>query len=218
MSPKNAQTEKIFFGPFRFAKARRKEGDDVPSPNTKLVDSKTIAAIFGVDPRRVQQLAKEGVITSTKEGHANRYDLLPTIQRYIRYLSDKANGRESVSKKDAETEGRRLEAEADLKRSKADMAAIQLKELEGKMHRSEDVEAVMTDLVYTIRSMLMALPGRLAVDVVAAQTAAEASVVIRTEVYKILEELAGYKYDPEEYARRVRDREGWGDLSDGEDE
>lgn len=29
------------------------------NPNTKLVDSKTIAAIFGVDPRRVQQLAKE---------------------------------------------------------------------------------------------------------------------------------------------------------------
>ena len=123
------------------------------NPNTKLVDSKTIAAIFGVDPRRVQQLAKEGIITATKDGHANRYDLLPTIQKYIRYLSDKANGREP-SKKDSEIEARRLEAEADLKRSKADMAALQLKELEGTMHRSEDVEAVMTDLVYNIRSML----------------------------------------------------------------
>ena len=184
------------------------------NPNTKLVDSKTIAAIFGVDPRRVQQLAKEGIITATKDGHANRYDLLPTIQKYIRYLSDKANGREP-SKKDSEIEARRLEAEADLKRSKADMAALQLKELEGTMHRSEDVEAVMTDLVYNIRSMLIALPGRLAVDVVAAQTAAE---IIRAEVYKILEELAAYKYDPEEYARRVRDREGWSDLSDDADD
>ncbi len=35
----------------------------------------------------------------------------------------------------------KLRAEADMKRSKADMAAMQLKELEGKMHRSEDVEA-----------------------------------------------------------------------------
>ena len=35
----------------------------MPSSNTnaKLVDSKTIAAIFGVDPRRVQQLAKDGI-------------------------------------------------------------------------------------------------------------------------------------------------------------
>ena len=192
---------------------------DKPTTATKqnLVDSKIIAQLFGVTTRRVQQLAQEGIISATKQGNANKYDLLPTIQRYIKHLSEKAN-RKEATKKDTETEGRRLEAEADLKRSKADMAALQLKELEGKMHRSEDVEAVMTDLVYTIRSMLMALPGRLAVDVVSAKTAAEASEVIRAEVYKVLEELAGYKYDPEEYARRVRDREGWSDLSDGEDE
>lgn len=182
-----------------------------------LVDSKTIALLFGVGTRRVQQLAQEGVISAVKKGNANRYDLLPTIQRYIKYLTEKANGREE-SKKDTETESKKLEAEADLKRSKADMAALQLKELEGKMHRSEDVEAVMTDLVYTIRSMLTALPGRLAVDVTSAASPAEASEIIRTEVYKILEELAGYKYDPEEYARRVRDREGWRDLADGEDD
>mgnify|MGYP000290864136 CR=1 FL=1 len=77
-------------------------------PNTKLVDSKTIAALFDMTPRRVQQLTKEGVITAVKEGNANRYDLLPTIQRYIRYLTAKANGREP-SKKDSEIEGRRLE-------------------------------------------------------------------------------------------------------------
>ena len=183
-------------------------------PNTKLVDSKTIAALFDMTPRRVQQLTKEGVITAVKEGNANRYDLLPTIQRYIRYLTAKANGREP-SKKDSEIEGRRLEAEADLKRSKAGIAALQLSELEGTMHRSEDVEAVMTDLVYNIRSMLVALPGRLAVDV----TGAEASEIIRTEVYKILTELAGYKYDPEVYARRVRDREGWSEqLADDSDD
>lgn len=189
----------------------------MPNPNAKLVDSKTIAALFGVTTRRVQQLAQEGIIVATKQGNANKYDLLPTIQRYIKHLTEKANGREP-SKKDAETEGRKLEAEADLKRHKADMAALQLKELEGKMHRSEDVEAVMTDLVYTIRSMLMALPGRLAMDVVRVKTAPEASEVIRAEVYKVLEELAGYKYDPEEYARRVRDREGWSEVSDGEEE
>ena len=82
----------------------------------------------------------------------------------------------------------------------------------------EDVEAVMTDLVYSIRSMLVALPGRLAVDVSSAATAAEASDIIRAEVYKILEELAAYKYDPEEYARRVRDREGWSELADDADD
>ena len=116
----------------------------MPNPtNNKLVDSKTIAALFDMTPRRVQQLTKDGVIAAVKEGNANRYDLLPTIQRYIRYLTAKANGREP-SKKDSEIEGRRLEAEADLKRSKADVAALQLKKLEGTMHRSEDVVAVQS--------------------------------------------------------------------------
>ena len=84
-------------------------------------------------------------------------------------------------------------------------------------HRSEDVEALTNDLVYTARSMIMALPGRLAMDVVQAGSANEASALIRTECYKILDELAGYQYDPEAYRRRVRDREGWSDaLADEE--
>jgi len=190
---------------------------NAPQSKQNLVDSKVIATLFGVTTRRVQQLVSEGVITATKKGNANKYDLLPTIQRYIRHLTEKANGRKE-SEKDTEAESKKLEAEADLKRSKADMAALQLKELEGEMHRSEDVEAAVTDLVYTIRSMLTALPGRLAVDVVNAASPAEASEIIRTEVYKVLEELAGYKYDPEEYARRVRDREGWRDLAGGEED
>ena len=56
----------------------------MPNTNTKLVDSKTIAALFELTPRRIQQLTKEGVISATKDGNANRYDLLPTIQKYIR--------------------------------------------------------------------------------------------------------------------------------------
>ena len=48
------------------------------------------------------------------------------------------------------------------------------------MHRSEDVEAMTNDLVYTARSMIMALPGRLAMDVVQAGSASEASALIRT--------------------------------------
>ena len=182
-----------------------------------LQNAAIIAKLFGVTDRRIQQLAKEGIIPAAQK-RPYMFDLLPTVQSYIRYLSDKANGREAKSADTAQVEMEKLRAEADMKRSKADMAAMQLKELEGKMHRSEDVEAVMTDLVYTIRSMLTALPGRLAVDVSTAGSAAEASEIIRVEVYKILDELAAYKYDPEEYARRVMDREGWSELSDSDAE
>ena len=78
-----------------------------------------------------------GVITATDAGNANSDDLLPTIQKCIRYLTAKANGRDP-SKNDAESEvepARRLRPTSNTGRT--DIAALQLKELEGAMHRSE---------------------------------------------------------------------------------
>ena len=37
---------------------------------------------------------------------------------------------------------------------------LEVQELEGKMHRSEDVKAMTDDLIYAVRSALNAMPGR----------------------------------------------------------
>lgn len=186
------------------------------NPKQNLQSTDIIAKLFDLDVRRVQQLAKEGILPAASQ-RPYKFDLLPTVKAYIRYLRDRANGKETKTADTVKAEADKLRAEADLKQSKAKIAELQLKELEGKMHRSEDVEALTNDLVYTARSMIMALPGRLAMDVVQAGSANEASALIRTECYKILDELAGYQYDPEAYRRRVRDREGWSDaLADEE--
>lgn len=186
------------------------------NPKQNLQSTDIIAKLFDLDVRRVQQLAKEGILPAASQ-RPYKFDLLPTVKAYIRYLRDRANGKEAKTADTVKAEADKLRAEADLKQSKAKIAELQLKELEGKMHRSEDVEALTNDLVYTARSMIMALPGRLAMDVVQAGSANEASALIRTECYKILNELAGYQYDPEAYRRRVRDREGWSDaLADEE--
>lgn len=186
------------------------------NPKQNLQSTDIIAKLFDLDVRRVQQLAKEGILPAASQ-RPYKFDLLPTVKAYIRYLRDRANGKEAKTADTVKAEADKLRAEADLKQSKAKIAELQLKELEGKMHRSEDVEALTNDLIYTARSMIMALPGRLAMDVVQAGSANEASALIRTECYKILDELAGYQYDPEAYRRRVRDREGWSDaLADEE--
>ena len=186
------------------------------NPKQNLQSTEIMAKLFELDPRRVQQLAKEGVLPAASQ-RPYKFDLLPTVKAYIRYLRDRANGKEAKTADTVKAEADKLRAEADLKQSKSKIAELQLKELEGKMHRSEDVEAMTNDLVYTARSMIMALPGRLAMDVVQAGSANEASALIRAECYKILNELAGYQYDPEAYRRRVRDREGWSDaLTDEE--
>ena len=63
-------------------------------------------------------------------------EALPTIK----YLSDKANGREK-KEATAKLEEDKLRAEAEIKQAKAQQAKMELKELQGKLHRAEDVEA-----------------------------------------------------------------------------
>ena len=176
-----------------------------------LQSAEVMGKLFGITPRYVRMLTGDGVLTAVKVKNKNMYDLLPTVQTYIRYLTVKAEEKAKNSD-DVQAESDKLKAEADLKRYKADMAKMQLKELEAEMHQSEDVEAMTNDLIYTIREKIEALPDRLASDVVGTSNANEVSVLIRSECYKLLSELAGYQYDPAAYKRRLRDNKRRGDL------
>lgn len=73
-----------------------------------------IASLFGVTVRRVQQLTQEGIISTAKTKEGNRYELAPTIQRYVKYLSDKAYGK-SKSEKEAELREQKLQERSPLR-------------------------------------------------------------------------------------------------------
>ena len=182
------------------------------------VDTKIIATLFGLTARRIQQLTQDGILKTEQVGKQRRYDLLDTVRRYIAYLQEKCNSK-GGSKDDTENESRKIKADADLKATKAAIAEMELQELTGEMHRSEDVEAMTTDLVYTIRGMLLALPGRLAIDLATIDKPAEISERVKQEVHTILQELSNYTYDADAYKKRVRERQGWGELmKDADDE
>ncbi|NBH27658.1 protoporphyrinogen oxidase [Lachnospiraceae bacterium] len=173
--------------------------------NVKLITSKEVARIVGIAERTVQTLAKEGYLTYQKSGQYNRYNLYEVVQEYMSYQAQKED------RTFASLEEKKLHEETRLKKAKADVAELELNELRGNLHSAEDVEMITTDMVLFVRSGLLSLPGRLAVDVAEAKDAAEASEIIKNEVCNLLEELANYEYDPEEYRRRVRDRKGWMD-------
>ena len=162
------------------------------------VSTKEIALILGVTARWIQQLTQDGIFSTI--GGRNRYSLAKTIQAYVKYRA---------AKEPSATETERLEAELSIKKANAIIKVLEAKELQGKMHRSEDVAAITEDFVFTIRGMMLALPGRLAVDVIHAQDPAEAAELIRKEVYAIMDELSNYQYDPQKYEERVRERRNW---------
>ncbi len=172
------------------------------------VTTTELAAILGVTARRIQQMAQDGTIVPVRRGY---FLLGDAVQRYINFLSKPV-----LSEDEAKIELTKRKSEASLKSSKAIMARMEAEEMQGKMHRAEDVEAFTEDLIYTMRGALLALPGRLSVDVAAVGTPAEAAEVIRKEVHNVMRELAAYRYDPEKYAQRANERRGWSAEYDDE--
>ena len=164
---------------------------------------------MGITGRNIRQLVEDGQLEKVD----GRFILSDSVQRYVAFKSKRNKDDE-----EKRLEKTRLTADVTMKASKAQIAKMEADELRGKMHRSEDVAAMTEDLIYTIRGSLMALPGRLAVDVATVTTPAEAAEIIRKEVHALMRELANYQYDPEKYEERVRERRKWeaggGDVDD----
>lgn len=172
------------------------------------VNTSELACVLGITGRRVRQLAEDGVLEKVSTGC---FLLCKSVQSFMAG-SNKRN-------KPTETDEAKAEAEVSLKKAKAIKAGLEAKEMLGKMHRSEDVEAFTGDLIIFMRERLSAFPGRVAVDVAEVDNPAKVAEILRSEIYKIMEEMSHYRYDPAKYAERVRERQNWeSSMSNDEEE
>lgn len=172
-----------------------------------IFTSNELADLFGVSVRQIQRFTLDGIIEPISNERPYKYDLQTVCPQYCKHLENKAADG-AQRKVIADLEEEKLRAESRIKKARAEIAELQANELAGKLHRAEDVEAITTDHVLYMRSMLLAMPGKLALDLASIRTAPEAAERVRQEVYFILNNLANYRYDPEEYAKRVRERNG----------
>ncbi len=97
-----------------------------------------IAQLFGVTVRRIQQLTQEGVLPTTETAEGRRYDLVPTIQSYVQYLSDKAYGK-NRSEKELELKEQKMKAEIALKESQGELHQLKTAIAAGKYISVEEV-------------------------------------------------------------------------------
>ena len=173
-----------------------------------------LANLFDITAQWVGELTKNGILRKHDTEVGPRYNVVEATRSYVKYLREKAAGRGDKDSASAEKEQQKLAAEVRMKEAKAEYAELELAELKGKMHRSEDVVALTEQMIFAIRGMLVALPGRLAVDVAGVNDAAEAAVLIRREVNAVLDELSHFKYDPAAYAKLVKERQKWTDTDE----
>lgn len=120
-----------------------------------------IANLFGVSVRRVQQLTQEGIISTVQTSQGRRYELAPTIQKYIKYLSDKAYGK-SKSETEAKLKEQKLRAEVALKESQGELHRLRTEIAAGNYISIEEVKMDYSRFFISFKKFAMSIPSKLA--------------------------------------------------------
>ena len=139
-----------------------------------------IARLLDLTERRVQQLARDGVIPRSERG---RYDLIGAVRGYVRYLRDQ------ILKDGAATADYGVER-ARLMRARADLAEMEAAQKRGELIPAREVVTAWTEVVALLRARLLVLPDKIAPLAHDAQTIPQARDIVRNAVHEALAELA----------------------------
>ncbi len=141
------------------------------------------------DESRVRQLAGEGIFIRASKG---RYLLFESLQNYIKTLKVQKDVQSAEAENDVDYKTER----AKLEQVKRIQAELKLALMKGELHKSNDVERVMTDMLARIRSRFLQMPSKMA-PLLAEKEAGEIKKMLSNEVRDILEELK--EYDPKDF-------------------
>lgn len=168
--------------------AASKNADDI---SAVTVNASVMGDIIGVSDRRIRGLAEEGVLVRAAKG---RYKLIESLKNYILTLKI-ANGG------DAQTPDAEM-LDLDTEKAKHEVIKIQMSELklrlmEGSVHKSEDVRAVMSDMLVTFRGRLMNHPAKTAPILANMYDTGQIQAYLEREMQEALRELRDY--NPKEF-------------------
>lgn len=143
------------------------------------VPSSFLAKLFDISARRIQQLAKEGVIPKSEDG---QYPLLGSVKGYVKNLqaSLKGGGKEHNNISEA-----RLRVEI----AKAERAELEVAKLKSEVVLADDVKDEWLNMVSNFRARMLTLPSTIAAQGEGA-TRSELQEIAEKLVYKSLKELS----------------------------
>ena len=126
------------------------------SPQSPAYPAATFAKLFDLSERRIQQLAKDGIIPKPVAG---KYALVGVVRRYVKYLQTRAQGRPEATytdPTDIRCERKRLI------KAQADNAECEHQIKRGELVALAVVEELLNEVAVLYGASLDALPGRLA--------------------------------------------------------
>ena len=178
---------------------------DIESAKIENIDNLTVSAavlgnIIGVTDRRVRQMAEEGIFNRVAKG---RYNLVDSLKNYILSLKLAAEG--AMDSPDGEVN---LEEERALhERVKRHISEMKLQTMKGELHKAEDVERVMTDMLVSFKTRLLNIPSKVA-PVLENRETGYIKDKLMSEITETLNELKDYNpkdYYPDEYIEEEED-------------
>jgi terminase small subunit / prophage DNA-packing protein len=146
------------------------------------VDVTKVASALNLEVRRVQQLVKEGMPRESR----GQYDAVKCMLWYIRYLQNAIEKR-SAPALDGAFLGESRER-IRLLRAAADLKEDRLAKERSQLVAVQDVEAITKDLVHTTTAEIMAIPSRLAPQLVGETS----RVMIQAKLEKSCKESLAY--------------------------
>jgi len=149
----------------------------------------TIAKLLNLTERRVQQLAKEGVVVRDGKGKG-RYDLVGSVRGYIKYLQERSLGKD-LAPIDSHVEKARL------LRAQADKTELEVKALQKSLLPVTQIRMSWMMLLSSFRSRMLSIPAKTAHLLAPIDDNAEIERILREQIYEGLTELSDY--DPEKF-------------------
>ena len=150
----------------------------VENIDSLTVSSAVLADLLGVTDRRVRQLASEGIFTRVSKG---RYNLPDSIKTYLNMLKMEKDIVNSHTNGELD-----LEQERAIKvRVERHQAEIKLALMRGEIHKAEDVEQVMVDMLTSFRTRLLNIPPKLAPILAEKKNKAVIQEIINDELIEV---------------------------------
>lgn len=153
---------------------------------TRVITTGELAAILDKSTRWIRQLTSENVLKQVGRG---KYVLCEAVQAYNEHL---------LGGKEQDNKPRYIDEKTEHERIKKEKAALELAEMQGKLHAAEDVEAVMNDMLGSFRQRIRAIPMRMAPELVAQPDLNVIKGRLAAALDEALAELSDY--NPERFA------------------
>lgn len=168
--------------------AEKRKIDDI---SDLTVSAKVMGECLSVGDRMVRHLADEGLLKRDSHG---KYLLLHSVKNYILALKASKAG-EHVDVGPGNVLDLNQE-KASNEHWKALINEIKLQLIQGKVHKSEDVGRVLTNMLLQFKNKIIAIPAKMAVKL-EGKSKQEIQEIVTEELSAALDELS--EYSPSDY-------------------